>query len=48
MARHPIQVKRVYDPAEGPVTLLFSARDEQHNQAVALRRILDDGESTDR
>lgn len=27
---------------QGPVTLLFSARDERHNQAVALRRILDD------
>ena len=29
---------------QGPVTLLYSARDEQHNQAVALRRLLDDGD----
>ena len=26
--------------AEGPVTLLFGARDEEHNQAVALKRYL--------
>ena len=32
---------------QGPVTLLFSARDERHNQAVALRRILDDGDEAE-
>lgn len=26
--------------AQGPVTLLFGARDEEHNQAVALKRYL--------
>jgi uncharacterized protein YeaO (DUF488 family) len=26
----------------GPVTLLYSARDEDHNQALALRRVLED------
>ena len=26
----------------GPVTLLYSARDEEHNQALALRRVLED------
>jgi len=26
--------------AEGPVTLLFGASDEEHNQAVALKRYL--------
>ena len=26
----------------GPVTLLYSARDEEHNQARALRRVLED------
>lgn len=33
---------------EGPVTLLYSARDEQHNQAVALRRLLDDDSDQER
>jgi uncharacterized protein YeaO (DUF488 family) len=27
---------------KGPVTLLYGARDEQHNQAVALRSVLQD------
>jgi uncharacterized protein YeaO (DUF488 family) len=26
----------------GPVTLLYSARDEEHNQALALRRVIED------
>ena len=26
----------------GPVTLLYSARDEEHNQALALRSVLED------
>ena len=27
---------------KSPVTLLYSAKDEEHNQAVALRHVLDD------
>ncbi len=27
---------------KGPVTLLYGARDEEHNQAVALRKFLED------
>lgn len=29
--------------AEGPVTLVFSAKDEQHNNAVALKEYLEQG-----
>jgi uncharacterized protein YeaO (DUF488 family) len=31
--------------AEGPVTLLYAAKDEEHNQAVVLKQFLDRGES---
>ena len=27
---------------QGPVTLLYSAKDEEHNQAVALRQVVED------
>lgn len=30
---------------QGPVTLVYSARDEQHNQAIVLREILLNGSS---
>lgn len=31
---------------EGPITLLYSARDEEHNQALALSRVLEDSLKT--
>ncbi|HEY9289482.1 MAG TPA: DUF488 family protein [Candidatus Dormibacteraeota bacterium] len=44
--RQPGQRERLRDLAalvrQGPVTLLYSARDEEHNQAVALRGVLED------
>lgn len=36
----PDVVGRITGGAKGRVTLLFSARDEEHNQAVALREYL--------
>jgi uncharacterized protein YeaO (DUF488 family) len=39
--QHPEQFKRLRDLArQGPITLVFSARDELHNDAVALRGFL--------
>ena len=32
---------------KGPVTLLYAARDEEHNNAVALKRLLEKERSTD-
>ncbi|NUR86013.1 MAG: DUF488 domain-containing protein [Nonomuraea sp.] len=41
---HPDAVAPLREAAEkGPVTLLYSARDEQHNQAVVLRDYLTGG-----
>jgi uncharacterized protein YeaO (DUF488 family) len=39
--RHPEQLTKLRDLArQGPITLVFSARDEVHNDAVALRGFL--------
>ena len=39
--QHPEQLKRLRNLArQGPITLVFSARDELHNDAVALRDFL--------
>ena len=39
--QHPEQLKRLRTLArQGPITLVFSARDELHNDAVALRDFL--------
>jgi uncharacterized protein YeaO (DUF488 family) len=39
--QHPEQLKRLRSLArQGPITLVFSARDELHNDAVALRDFL--------
>lgn len=44
--RQPEQQTRLHElitlARRGPVTLLYSARDEEHNQALALRRVLED------
>lgn len=44
--RQPVQQVRVREllslARQTPVTLLYSAKDEEHNQAVALRRVLED------
>jgi uncharacterized protein YeaO (DUF488 family) len=39
--KHPEQLNRLRDLAkQGPITLVYSARDEVHNDAVALRDFL--------
>jgi uncharacterized protein YeaO (DUF488 family) len=39
--QHPEQLGRLRTLArEGPLTLVFSARDEEHNDAVVLRKII--------
>ena len=41
LARYPDVVARLRaKAAEGPVTLLFAARDERHNSAIVLREVL--------
>jgi len=44
LARHAEQVEQLRALArKGPLTLVFGARDAEHNDAVVLRRILLDG-----
>lgn len=39
--KHPEQLERLRELArEGPLTLVFSAHDEEHNDAVVLRQLL--------
>jgi uncharacterized protein YeaO (DUF488 family) len=46
LARQPDALRVLKDlRRRGPVTLLFAARDEAHNQAVVLREILDERRS---
>jgi uncharacterized protein YeaO (DUF488 family) len=41
LRQHPEQLARLRALAkQGPITLVFSARDERHNDAVALRAVL--------
>jgi uncharacterized protein YeaO (DUF488 family) len=41
LRQHPDQLARLRALAkQGPITLVFSARDERHNDAVALRGVL--------
>jgi uncharacterized protein YeaO (DUF488 family) len=41
LRQHPEQLARLRALAkQGPITLVFSARDERHNDAVALRGVL--------
>jgi uncharacterized protein YeaO (DUF488 family) len=41
LRQHPEQLTRLRALAkQGPITLVFSARDERHNDAVALRGVL--------
>jgi len=42
LRRHPELVEEIRDAArDGPVTLIYAARDEAHNDAVVLRELLD-------
>lgn len=49
-ARLPEQQARLNEPVsmarKSPITLLYSARDEEHNQAPALSRALKDSPKT--
>jgi uncharacterized protein YeaO (DUF488 family) len=41
--RHPDEVEPLLEAARrGPVTLLYGAKDREHNQAVVLQRYLED------
>jgi uncharacterized protein YeaO (DUF488 family) len=43
LAANPEGVQELVDAAgSGPVTLLYAARDEQHNEALVLQRLLQD------
>jgi uncharacterized protein YeaO (DUF488 family) len=41
VSQHPDQLKQLRELARGrPITLVYSAQDELHNNAVALRRLI--------
>lgn len=42
LKRHPDELKLIKDKArEGTVTLLYGARDQEHNEAIVLKQLLD-------
>ena len=42
LKRHPDELKLIKDKAsEGTVTLLYGARDQEHNEALVLQQLLD-------
>jgi uncharacterized protein YeaO (DUF488 family) len=42
LKRHPDEVKLIKNKAsEGTVTLLYGARDQEHNEAIVLKQLLD-------
>lgn len=43
LAEHPEAVQELVDAAgAGPVTLLYAARDERHNEALVLQQLLEE------
>ncbi|MCC7021373.1 MAG: DUF488 domain-containing protein [Thermomicrobiales bacterium] len=43
LTEHPEAVQELVDAAgTGPVTLLYAARDEQHNEALVLQKLLEE------
>lgn len=42
LKQHPEAIDRLFEPIrDGPVTLVYGAKDEEHNNAVALKEFLD-------
>jgi uncharacterized protein YeaO (DUF488 family) len=43
LRQHPELIEEIGDAArDGPVTLVYAARDEAHNDAIVLKELLDE------